>query len=101
MLHLYLKVLLGVSSSKWFCGARVVLQVFGLGSGFVATVMAVERWLALSHSFYHQKNVQLKTIYKTIFFGWLFNAALVCAPLLGFGRWYDDDAGKCVRYRDA
>jgi hypothetical protein len=38
-----------------FCVARVVWRQFGLSSGCVAVVMAVERWLALTHPFLYQK----------------------------------------------
>jgi hypothetical protein len=38
-----------------FCVARVIWRQFGLGSGCVAVVMAVERWLALTHPFLYQK----------------------------------------------
>lgn len=41
--------------SIWLCRARVVWRVFGLGSGCVAIVMAVERWLALTKPFFYQK----------------------------------------------
>jgi hypothetical protein len=38
-----------------FCVVRVIWRQFGLGSGCVAVVMAVERWLALTHPFLYQK----------------------------------------------
>lgn len=38
-----------------FCVARVIWRQFGLSSGCVAVVMAVERWLALTHPFLYQK----------------------------------------------
>lgn len=41
--------------SHEFCVVRVIWRQFGLSSGCVAVVMAVERWLALTHPFlYHQ-----------------------------------------------
>ncbi|CAN8002162.1 unnamed protein product, partial [Ixodes hexagonus] len=40
---------------RWLCALRVVLRFFGLSSGCVATVMAVERWLALTRPFVYQK----------------------------------------------
>lgn len=38
-------------SNYWKCACRVLLRVFGLGSGCVAIVMAFERWLALTRPF--------------------------------------------------
>lgn len=38
-----------------FCIARVIWRQFGLSSGCVAVVMAVERWFALTHPFLYQK----------------------------------------------
>lgn len=38
-----------------FCVVRVIWRQFGLSSGCVAVVMAVERWLALTHPFFYQK----------------------------------------------
>lgn len=39
----------------WKCSLRVVLRIFGLGSGCVAIVMAFERWLALTRPFLCKK----------------------------------------------
>ncbi|KAJ4426123.1 hypothetical protein ANN_26932 [Periplaneta americana] len=41
--------------SHEFCVARVIWRHFGLSSGCVAMVMAIERWLALTHPFLYQK----------------------------------------------
>lgn len=40
---------------RWLCALRVILRSFGLSSGCVAMVMAVERWLALTRPFVYQK----------------------------------------------
>jgi len=45
----------GVTTTKIFCSLRVVWRLFGLFSGCVAIVMAVERWLALTRPFVYQK----------------------------------------------
>ena len=42
-------------NEKWLCASRVVFRAFGLGSGCVALVMAVERWLALTHPFIYPR----------------------------------------------
>lgn len=44
-----------VKQNVWFCRSRVLWRFFGLGSGCVAVVMAVERWLALTKPFFYQK----------------------------------------------
>lgn len=46
---------------SWTCVCFVLLRAFGLGSGCVAFVMALERWLALTKPFlYHQVGNSLK-----------------------------------------
>lgn len=44
-----------LAHSVWFCRFRVLWRIFGLGSGCVAIVMAVERWFALTRPFFYQK----------------------------------------------
>lgn len=44
-----------VAKNIWFCRVRVIWRVFGLGSGCVTMVMAIERWLALTRPFLYQK----------------------------------------------
>lgn len=44
-----------VAHSRWFCRFRVLWRIFGLGSGCVAIVMAVERWFALTRPFFYQR----------------------------------------------
>lgn len=44
-----------VIPSFWRCVLYVCLRAFGLGSGCVAFVMAVERWLALTRPFLYQQ----------------------------------------------
>ncbi|KAF2359629.1 G protein-coupled receptor rhodopsin-like [Trinorchestia longiramus] len=101
-LQMYVTLYLGVGGRKWSCAVRVVLRVFGLGSGYVALAMAVERWLALSHPFFYQKNITPSGLLKFIFVLWGANATIICCPLLGFGLWYDESLPcPCSRYRDA
>lgn len=89
--------------NKWvcsheFCVARVIWRQFGLSSGCVAVVMAVERWLALTHPFLYQKHITYNIIRRSIFCLWFAVLVLVCLPFTGFGLYYDSG---CVRYRDA
>lgn len=51
-----------ISGSHLSCVFRVIWRWFGLSSGCVAIVMAVERWLALTHPFFYQK-VLVKKIF--------------------------------------
>lgn len=42
----------------WTCTALVAMRGFGLGSGIVALIMALERWFALTRPFlYHKVSV--------------------------------------------
>lgn len=42
-------------ATRWFCGLRVLTRFFGFSSGSVASVMAVERCVALTRPFFYQK----------------------------------------------
>ncbi|XP_063873440.1 prostaglandin E2 receptor EP4 subtype-like isoform X1 [Scylla paramamosain] len=87
-------------NEKWLCASRVVFRAFGLGSGCVALVMAVERWLALTHPFIYPRHVTHSVIRRTILILWVVTLMLVCGPFLGFGLWYDESlTPHCVRYR--
>ncbi|XP_018320628.1 prostaglandin E2 receptor EP3 subtype [Agrilus planipennis] len=83
----------------WACVLYVCLRAFGLSSGCVAFVMAIERWLALTRPFLYQKIVTYRMVKRTIFGLWLSAFVLTYLPLLGFGLYYEN--GKCCRYRDA
>ncbi|GFY39801.1 g_PROTEIN_RECEP_F1_2 domain-containing protein [Trichonephila inaurata madagascariensis] len=53
----YMRIYLEPSfvASRWFCGLRVLTRFFGFSSGSVASVMAVERFIALTRPFFYQK----------------------------------------------
>ncbi|GBM92968.1 hypothetical protein AVEN_203924-1 [Araneus ventricosus] len=63
----YMRIYLDPSfvASRWFCGLRVLTRFFGFSSGSVASVMAVERFIALTRPFFYQK----------LFFGLRLNCA--------------------------
>ncbi|XP_044256138.1 prostaglandin E2 receptor EP2 subtype [Tribolium madens] len=82
----------------WICVGFVLLRAFGIGSGCVAFVMALERWLALTRPFYYQQLVTYRVLKIFVFSLWSGGALLTYLPLLGFGLYYN---GKCCRYRDA
>ncbi|XP_076060573.1 prostaglandin E2 receptor EP3 subtype [Oratosquilla oratoria] len=101
--QMYMHLYLPVANSRWFCAFRVLWRAFGLGSGCIAFVMAVERWLALAHPFTYQKHVTYAVIRRSILVLWGLNALLICCPFVGFGLWYDERAVgpmPCVRYRN-
>lgn len=50
--------------TRWKCVGYVLLRAFGIGSGSVAFVMAVERWLALTRPFHYQT----VSVFSVLFF---------------------------------
>lgn len=50
----------------WICVLYVCLRSFGLGSGCVAFVMAIDRWLALTRPFFYQQVIT--TLFSNVFF---------------------------------
>ncbi|XP_054270160.1 prostaglandin D2 receptor [Macrosteles quadrilineatus] len=95
-LQLYFPAL---AHSRSFCQFRVVWRIFGLGSGCVAIVMAIERWFAFTRPFFYQKHVTTTMIRRAIFSLWSATLVLVCLPFLGFGLYFEPQTAKCVRYR--
>ncbi|XP_019760501.1 prostacyclin receptor isoform X1 [Dendroctonus ponderosae] len=85
----------------WTCTALVLLRGFGLGSGTVALIMALERWFALTRPFVYQKLVTYDVLKRTLCCLWLGALLLTYAPLLGFGLYYDPDKEVCLRYKVA
>ncbi|XP_063982834.1 prostaglandin E2 receptor EP4 subtype isoform X1 [Diachasmimorpha longicaudata] len=88
-----------VTSSKSFCSLRIAWRLFGLFSGCVAIVMAVERWLALTRPFIYQKRITFPVIVRCMLLLWIGALTLTTLPVFGFGIYYKD--GKCIRYREA
>lgn len=41
--------------TKWDCVGKVIWRFFGLSSGCIAAVMAIERWMALARPFIYHK----------------------------------------------
>ncbi|XP_046751776.1 prostaglandin E2 receptor EP2 subtype isoform X1 [Diprion similis] len=95
------------AETRIFCALRVVWRFFGLFSGCVAIVMAVERWLALTRPFVYQKQVTYPVIVRCIILLWFVSGILCFMPFVGFGDYYkqgiapDYKNGNCLRYRDA
>lgn len=86
---------------RWTCIGRVLCRLFGLNSGCVALVMALERFLALTKPFTYQQCVTKRLIRNTIICMWIFVLCWTCMPLTGFGLYINDHETKCVRYREA
>lgn len=89
----------GIVPDYWTCTALVIVRGFGLGSGGVALIMALERWLALTRPFLYHKLVTYDVLKRTLCCLWLGVLALTYLPLFGFGLYYDDSKNKCTRYR--
>ncbi|KAK0084502.1 hypothetical protein PV325_006924 [Microctonus aethiopoides] len=88
-----------VASTRLFCSMRILWRLFGLFSGCVAIVMAVDRWLALTKPFVYQKRVSYHIIVRCMIVLWIATLSLTTMPLFGFGLYYEN--GKCIRYREA
>ncbi|XP_012530991.1 prostaglandin E2 receptor EP2 subtype isoform X2 [Monomorium pharaonis] len=99
LVQMYVTIYAGdVTSTRIFCSLRVVWRLFGLFSGCVAIVMAVERWLALTRPFVYQK-VTYPVIVRCMLALWLVALVLTSFPVMGFGLYYKHK--QCMRYREA
>ncbi|KAE9523533.1 hypothetical protein AGLY_016085 [Aphis glycines] len=86
----------------WSCRLRVVWRFFMLYSGCLAMVMAIERWVALTKPFFfYQNNISLRQLKLMVVILWFGEFCLVCAPIFGFGLYWDEKLSLCVRYRYA
>ncbi|KAK9890235.1 hypothetical protein WA026_010348 [Henosepilachna vigintioctopunctata] len=90
---------LTVIDTQYICKAFVILRSFGVASGCIALIMAVERWLALTKPFLYQQVVTYEVLFRWLMGFWVVSAAWTCLPLIGFGAYHKD--GQCLRYRDA
>lgn len=84
-----------------FCSLIMVWRFFGLGSGCVAFIMAVERFLALTKPYFYCKHITYEFVRRTVVIMWLTCALITFAPAIGFGVYFDKKGQKCMRYRDA
>ncbi|XP_070492197.1 beta-1 adrenergic receptor [Chironomus tepperi] len=84
-----------------FCFSRILWRFFGLSSGCVAFLLAVERYFALTKPFFYCRHFTNGVMKRLIFTFWTFAAVLSFAPVCGFGIFLDEQARKCERYRDA
>ncbi|XP_058059725.1 prostaglandin E2 receptor EP4 subtype [Anopheles bellator] len=100
-LHLYLPKELVTANIRHFCTFRVIWRVFGISSGCVAFVMALERYIALAKPFFYHKYVTDNLIRKSIFILWTIGAFITFLPLFGFGIYFDERKKACARYKSA
>ncbi|XP_035773085.1 prostaglandin E2 receptor EP4 subtype-like [Anopheles albimanus] len=100
-LHLYLPKELVAANMRHFCILRVIWRVFGISSGCVAFIMALERYIALAKPFFYHKYVTDNLIRKSIFILWTIGAFITFLPLFGFGIYFDEKKQTCVRYKSA
>jgi prostaglandin E receptor 4 len=91
-----------VKGHTWlFCFIRILWRFFGLSSGCVAFLMAIERYFALTKPFFYCKHFTNGLIKRLILVLWTCAAILSFAPVTGFGLFCDEKAQECARYRDA
>lgn len=90
-----------LARTRTLCMVRVLWRAFGLGSGCIVCVMAVERFFALAKPFYYSKHVTVSRLRRATVSLWLFNLAIVVLPIFGIGAYYNKEKGHCVRYKNA
>ncbi|KAG5680559.1 hypothetical protein PVAND_010059 [Polypedilum vanderplanki] len=91
-----------VENHIWiFCFLRILCRFFGLCSGYIAFLMAIERYFALTKPFLYCKHFTNGLMKRLIFILCTLAGVLTFAPVVGFGVFIDNKAKKCERYRDA
>ncbi|CAD7002893.1 unnamed protein product [Ceratitis capitata] len=89
---------------RWDCTLKVLCRFFGLSSGCIAAVMAIERFMALAKPFIYHKHITYALVRKTINLFLLIAVVVTFLPFIGFGTYIDEsdpENPKCLRYRDA
>lgn len=85
-----------------FCFLILIWRFFGLSSGCVAFIMAVERFLALTKPFFYCQHITYGFVKKSIVIMWFSCALITFSPIVGFGVYFEDGKSrKCQRYRNA
>ncbi|XP_018784930.1 PREDICTED: prostaglandin E2 receptor EP2 subtype-like [Bactrocera latifrons] len=89
---------------RWDCTLKVLCRFFGLSSGCIAAVMAIERFMALARPFIYHKHITYALVRKTINILVFIAVVVTFLPFTGFGAYIDESNPtnpKCLRYRDA
>lgn len=92
------------SHTSAFCFFRIVWRFFGLSSGCVAFLMAIERYFALTKPFWYCKHFTNGLMYRLIIILWSMTGLLSfwpVVPFYGFGLFINKNGTHCERYRDA
>lgn len=89
------------SHIELICFLRLIWRFFGMSSGCIAFIMAIERYFALTKPFVYCQHFTNGLIKRLILMMWASCAAFTFAPVFGFGLFCDVNAKKCERYRDA
>ncbi|XP_055911347.1 prostaglandin D2 receptor [Eupeodes corollae] len=83
------------------CIGLVVWRFFGLSSGCIAAVMALERWMALAKPFIYHKHITYHVVRKTIHVLIAVATVITFLPFVGFGVYFNEKTRQCQRYREA
>ncbi|VVC45065.1 GPCR, rhodopsin-like, 7TM,G protein-coupled receptor, rhodopsin-like [Cinara cedri] len=83
----------------WTCRIRGLAVFFELNSGGVATMMAVERWVALTKPFFYREHVSLCLLKRVMIVQWIGIFCSASVPCVVFGLY--EDKSTCLRYRNA
>lgn len=88
--------------ASYNCAGYIIWRFFGLSSGCIAVVMAIERWMALARPFTYHKHITNNIIKIALKFFIFLALVITILPLFGIGL-YDFNPQKktCERYRDA
>ncbi|KAL4148227.1 hypothetical protein QTP88_002508 [Uroleucon formosanum] len=87
------------NTNLWMCRSCVLFQFFVWGTVCSAIMMAADRWLAFTKSFFYQKVSSFRLMKRMIVILWFEVLCLVCAPFFGFGLYWDET--QCKDFEDA
>lgn len=90
-----------VGTSEYMCFVILVSRFFGLSSGCVAMVLAIERYYALTKPFLYCKHFTNGLVRRLVLTTVASCAVLTFAPIFGVGIFRDTTTKTCQRYRDA
>ncbi|XP_055841980.1 prostaglandin D2 receptor [Episyrphus balteatus] len=101
LLKLYLPESILADFVRLRCIGLVVWRFFGLSSGCIAAVMALERWMALAKPFIYHKHITLHVVRQTIHVLIAVATVITFLPFVGFGVYFNEKTRQCQRYREA
>lgn len=101
LLRLYLPDQIQEDYVRVRCIGLVVWRFFGLSSGCIAAVMALERWMALAKPFIYHKHITHHVVRQTIHALIAVATVITFLPFVGFGVYFNETTRQCQRYREA